>query len=657
MSHSKTRTLKITVTLTLLQFALVACSEVDIAGKSSQVNFEDVNELRITDTRPDIVLVVADDMRWDIMSGQGYPYVRTPNIDQFANDAAMMNNAFVPAALCSPSRASILTGREPHLASAPGIAWRNNSFLQTQRLFAEDLQAAGYTTAYIGKWHLGDGSIPKEGFDHWESFDWLGDMFDPTIYINGARQKFSGYADDILSARADKFMQDNADSLKPIFLMVGLKAPHLQFEHPERYNDEYADIDIPKPDSYYEDFGISGKLQAVKDWLGIENFHCGLKCFQNDWNTYIKKHYRAILGLDDSVGTLRNAISHRNKTDNTLFIYTSDNGYTLGEHGLTEKHMIYEEPIRVPFLIDFPGQDDSGYRFDGLVSTLDIAPTALDYAGVVIPDHMQGRSLKVLMDESIDKQNMRDDWRDELFMFYSEWQVGMRTDRYKYITSIKEEGHIELYDLQEDPKELQTVHADLAYSDVLTDMQQRLEGLMEDNKWTKRIHTPIRKLLVSSPINRADADRLARASSTAAVPTTDAVDDNGLSWRLVDRGIDRFDIGQGVPADSTVLVALTLERTDSYDPHTRILLGSPFPSAMYVNGEALWDNYEQRPIDYPNPPIVNQQALMIMRFDGEGDMSIGMGMEAPSGAISLPLESYTPLASTPRNRNLDWLSE
>ena len=143
---------------------------------------------------------------------------------------------------------------------------------------------------------------------------------------------------------------------------------------------------------------------------------------------------------------------------------------------------------------------------------------------------------------------MRDDWRDELFMFYSEWQVGMRTDRYKYITSIKEEGHIELYDLQEDPKELQTVHADPAYSDVLTDMQQRLEGLMEDNKWTKRIHTPIRKLLVSSPINRADADRLALASSTAAVPTTDAVDDNGLSWRLVDRGIDRFDIGQGVPA-------------------------------------------------------------------------------------------------------------
>ena len=477
-----------------------SCSDSSVKVKAERNVSSEMGDLTdsetpqdIEDDRPDVLVVVADDMRWDIMSGLGYPFVRTPNIDQFANEAAMMNNAFVPVALCSPSRAAILTGREPHQASAPGIAWRNNSFLQTQRTFVEDLQAAGYLTAYIGKWHLGDGSEPKKGFDHWESFDWLGAMFDPVVHINGVPQQFEGYADDILSARADKFMKDNADSDKPIFLMVGLKAPHLQFEHPVRYDNEYADVDIPKPDSYDEDFSVSGKLQDVKDWLGIENFSCGLNCFDNDWNTYIKQHYRAILGLDDSVGTLRAAIEHREKTDNTLFIYTSDNGYTLGEHGLTEKHMIYEEPIRVPFLVDFPGQEDRGYRFDGMVSTLDIGPTVLDYAQADIPDYMTGRSLKTLMDMSVSENVKREGWRDELFMYYTEWQVGVRTDRYKYIKSLKTDGHNELYDLELDPAESQTVHAAPEYAAVLEDMQERLDGLIENSQWAQRIRTPVKK--------------------------------------------------------------------------------------------------------------------------------------------------------------------
>jgi len=631
----------VTLIAALIIPILTSCSDNQSSAASSQVTLEDSSEqtIQANDSRPDIVVVIADDMRWDITSGQGHPFVRTPNLDQFATEAAVMNNAFVPVALCSPSRAAILTGREPHQASTPGIAWRNNSFLQTQRTFAEDLQAAGYTTAYIGKWHLGDGSKPKKGFDHWESFDWLGDMFDPVVHINGEPTQFDGYADDILSARADKFMKDNADSKKPIFLMVGLKAPHLQFEHPVRYDNEYADVDIPKPDSYYEDFSVSGKLQEVQDWLGIENFHCGLKCFNNDWNTYIKKHYRAILGLDDSVGTLRSAIAHRNKPDNTLFMYTSDNGYTLGEHGLTEKHMIYEEPIRVPFLVDFPGQEDRGYRFDGMVSTLDIAPTALDYAQASIPDYMTGRSLKQLMDPQLSEENKRAGWRNELFMFYSSWQVGVRTDRYKYIKSLSDDTHIELYDLELDPQELQTVHNDAAYANILIEMKQRLESLIQENEWAKRTRIPIHKLLVSSPIDRSQADELARTTSLGPIPNTNIVDENGITWREVDRGVERFDIGQNVPENSTVLVALPLERTVDWDPHTRIHLGSPYANAMYVGGEPLWDDYETRPIDYPNPPLLEKQTLMIMRFDGEGEMSVGMGYESAEGTIALPLES------------------
>ncbi len=193
-------------------------------------------------------------------------------------------------------------------------------------------------------------------------------------------------------------MEAHRDGTEPVFLMVGLKAPHLQFEYPARYETAFDGVGIPRPDTYDEDFSVSGKLQAVKDWLGMDEFHCGLNCFGDSWDRHIKSHYRAVLSLDDSVGTLRRAVSQRGKDDNTLFIYTSDNGYSLGDHGLTENHMVYDEPVRVPFLVDFPGWQDRGLRLDGLVSTMDIAPTALDYARVEPPPTMTGRSLKPLGD-------------------------------------------------------------------------------------------------------------------------------------------------------------------------------------------------------------------------------------------------------------------
>ncbi len=597
----------------------------------------DVDSDEVEDPRPDIVLVVADDMRWDLMSGENHPFVDTPNLDAFAAEAGKMTNAFVPLALCSPSRATILTGREPHLASAPVINWRNNSFLQTQRTFAEDLQAAGYTTAYIGKWHLGDGSKPKPGFDHWESFDWLGDFFDPVVHVNGVRREFSGYVDDVLSARADMFLEAHKDSGKPIFLMVGLKAPHLHFEHPPRHDDKFEGVGIPKPDTYDEDFSLSGKLQKVKDWLGMDSFHCGLNCFDDSWDTYIKDHYRAILGLDDSVGTLRAAMRHRGKDDNTLFIYTSDNGYSLGDHGLTEKHMVYEEPIRVPFLIDFPGKADRAFRFDGLVSTLDIAPTALDYAGVAVPPYMTGRSLKPLPGQ--DTEAAHDTWRDQLFFTYDQWQVAVRTDRFKYIEALNEPGHVELYDLQQDPKETRSVHADAEYASTLKAMRARLQQTIKENSWSARTNYPVKRLLVSQPIPEDEADALARSVSRGTVPDQGRVDGTGLQWSVVDRTATGLALGNDVPEGSSVLIALPLERKVDFDPYVRINLGAPFPSSMYVGGEVYWDNFERRSHNNPNPPLLEAATLVIMRFDGSGTMSIGMGVEAPQDTMTLPLEN------------------
>jgi len=586
------------------------------------------------DPRPDIVLVVADDMRWDLMSGKGHPFLDTPHLDAFAVQAASMDAAFVPVALCSPSRAAILTGREPHLASAPGIAWRNNSFLQTQRTFVEDLQAAGYATAYIGKWHLGDGATPRRGFDHWESFDWLGDFFDPTVHVNGEEHHFSGYVDDVLAARAEFFMQSHRDDAKPVFLMVGLKAPHLRFEYPARHEDAFDGVGIPRPDTYDEDFSVSGKLQAVKDWLGMDEFRCGLDCFEGSWDRYITSHYRAILGLDDSVGTLRRAVRHRSKGDNTLFVYTSDNGYSLGDHGLTEKHMLYEEPIRVPFLVDFPGSRDRGLRFDGLVSTLDIAPTALDYAGIAAPPTMQGRSLRPLAEAGADAPAPAD-WRDELFFAYDGWQVAVRTDRHKYIESLKEPGHVELYDLRADPKETRSVHADPAYAATLQAMDARLDRMIVENRWSPRVEYPVTGLLATQAFDTGQARAAATAVSRGTLPSIGADDALGLSWRRLARDERGFQLASGAPANSSVLVALPIERLVDFDPFVQLGIRAQWPASMYVDGQEVWSNRVRLPINHANPPLVGEDTLVVLRFDGRESLRLDLDVSAPQGTLAL----------------------
>ena len=589
---------------------------------------------------PDVMLVVSDDMRWDAMSNRGHPFLETPNFDALTSEATTMENAFVPIALCSPSRAAILTGREPHLASAPRIVWRNNSFLDTQTTVAEDLQDAGYETAYFGKWHLGDGSIPKRGFDHWESFDWLGDFFDPTIVVNGEPMEFEGYADDVIVERAERWLASRADSERPVFVVVGLKAPHLQFEHPERHATALEGVGIPKPDTYEEDFAESGKLQSIKDWLGMDVFHCGLKCFGGEWDTYIKYYYRAILGLDDSIGSLRAALRHRGREDRTLFVYTSDNGYSLGDHGLTEKHFVYEEPIRVPFVVDVPGDADAGLARSELVSTIDIVPTVLDYAGVAIPERVRGRSLRPLV-EAPDAAAV-DGWRDELFFMYEKAQIAVRTERYKYIESLTVPGHVELYDLELDPRETRTVHADPDYADTLAGMEARLRAITAENGWSARGTLPVGRALVSSPVPTADAERLGLATSLGPAPTAGALDANGLLWRELDAGpTGAFAFADGAPEDASVLVALPIERTVDWDPMVEIVLPREVTGAMYVGGERKWDDFEPRPIDVPNPPLAGPETLVVMRLDGTGPLTAELGIESPSGTVRLPLEDRT----------------
>jgi len=615
--------------------------------------------LPVTRERPNIVLVVSDDQRWDLMSGLGHPFLKTPGLDAMAQTGTLMQNAFVPVALCSPSRGALLTGREVHKASAPRIVWRNNSFLETQETIAVDMQAAGYETAYLGKWHLGEGSKPKPGFDHWESFDWLGDFFDPVIWVNGEAQQFEGFVDDILARRAQAVIEENEKSDKPLFMVVGLKQPHLQFEHPSRHARAFDNVSIPQPPTYNEDFAQSGKLQEIDDWLGIENFHCGLNCFDDSWDTYITSHYKAIQGLDDAIGTIRDAIDKGTQSDNTLFVYTSDNGYSLGDHGLTEKHFVYEEPIRVPLLVDAPGEAGAGQSPSEMVTTIDIAPTIFDYADIERPSTFVGRSLRPLIEGSADAV-ASEPWRDELFFMYEKAQVAVRTETMKLIRSLTVDGHFELYDLASDPTETRTVFDDPNYQAARVEMQRRLKSIISANQWSQRKSYPVRELLVSQPFATADAERMALAVSAAGIrpqagEQSVGQDNFSLQWRELTVGTDRFADRFLLKDDplaqegQSVLAVLPMELLTDWDSFTEVKIRRRTSASMYHGGRQLWNNtaLERLPLDAANPPLYQGENFVVLRFDDTGAMDVNVEIESPEDTIKLPLEDNRTLGNAP----------
>lgn len=622
---------------------LYACSS-DPINEEPPLWREDTAE---TDPRPDIVLVVSDDMRWDLMSARGHAFLKTPELDALAEQGAMMLNAFVPVAVCSQSRAAILTGKDVHKASAPVMVWKNNSFLQTQKTLASYLQEAGYTTAFIGKWHLGEGSIPKPGFDHWESFDWLGEFNDPVIYRNGEPIEHKGYVDDILSSRAHRVLYENREPGKPMFVMVSLKAPHLQFEHPARHAHAFADVDIPKPDTYEEDYASSGKPMGIFEWLSIENHPCGLKCFANSWQQFIKYHYRAVLGLDDQIGVLRDAIAAGRKPENTLFIYTSDNGYSLGDHGLSAKHFVYEEPVRVPFLVDAPGLNDIGRRSEALVSTTDIAPTILDYADIDIPSDMSGRSLRPLLESEAPPLN----WRDSVFLMYEKerhtvpTQVAIRTEQYKLIQSVVDSTNYELYDLQVDPQETTNVYAEPHYAKQRGALRRKLAATLAQKQWTPRTTFPVNSILVSNPVSIAQAQSLAHGLSVDTVTVGDDPQ-SGLNWREIvrDQASNTMPItSQDVAAQSqgqAVLVVLPFERIVDWDPFVHVMLTQGVHADAYVNNEMIYSTkVPPKPGDVINPPLVQSRQHVLLVVDISSAQNFAVNLRVASDTIRLPLEN------------------
>ena len=403
-----------------------------------------------------VIFILSDDHRYDFMGFLNKPkFLETPNMDRLARQGAYIKYATVSTSLCSPSRASILTGQYAH---KHGVVDNNTRVPEGTRFFPQDLQKAGWQTAFMGKWHMGHASDePRPGFDKWISFRGQGVYFNPTFNIDGKRVKRQGHVSDLLTDYALDWLESDCDSGKPFMLYLSHKAVHAMFEPAKRHLDKYENVELEYPKSMaYTEENYKGKPDWVKEqrnsWHGVDYMYHD----QMDFDTFYRRYCETLLSVDDSIGRVIKYLEDNNLAEDTLVMYMGDNGFVFGEHGLIDKRHMYEESMRVPFLAWCPGMIKPGTVIEELIQNIDIAPTILDVAGLETPDRMDGKSFLPIL------QGKKIPWRDAAFYEYY-WERnfpqtptthGVRTDRYKYIHYHGIWDIDELYDLKEDPKEM-----------------------------------------------------------------------------------------------------------------------------------------------------------------------------------------------------------
>jgi len=449
--------------------------------------------LVVNDTRPNIVFVLVDDLRWDEIGVAGHPYVETPHIDRIAKEGAWFQRAFTTTPLCSPARATFLTGLYPHTNGITDNLARNE---QSHKLetFPKMLNAVGYDTAFIGKWHMGNDDSPRPGFSTWAGMKGQGEALNPELNINGTRQPFEGYVTDILTDLSVDFVAKPRQA--PFLLYVSHKAMHPNitqlddgssvaspsgvpgFIPADRHKGRYAQMPVMRrPNSGIVPDDRPALMRQIGDLPPLS------KATVTPEQT-IHQRQEMLLGVDDSVGRIVAAIDELGQLDNTIVVVTSDHGFWYGEHGLSnERRLSYEEALRIPMMIRYPDRVSAGLRPTQMVLSIDIAPTMLELAGVTPPDNLQGMSLAPILDGG------NPEWRSSFLVeYYSDtvferiFKMGykaVRTDRYKYIQYVDLAGMNELYDLSADPYELRNVINDSRYAETLTEMQAELERLLD----------------------------------------------------------------------------------------------------------------------------------------------------------------------------------
>ncbi len=419
--------------------------------------------------RPNIIFFLVDDQRYDIMSMMDHPFIETPNIDRLAKRSVYFKEAFVTTSLCSPSRASMITGQYAHKHDVID----NNSDLDPKTpTYPKELQKVGYKTGFIGKWHMGEASDSRRpGFDYWVSFEGQGKYINPKLNIDGDRKEVKGHMSDVLTDLAVGYIKDQADKKETYFLCISHKAVHENFTPTERHHRKYIDKQITYPNSYANtEENYKGKPDWLKkqrkSWHGAErNYADGDKVEGDNLARMTQLYAECMLGVDESLGRLVNTLEDLGELENTVIIYMSDNGYLLGEHGLIDKRVMYEESIRVPAFLYWGEKIKEGRVNDEFVLNIDIAPTILDIASAKKPDTMQGESfLPLALGEAIE---WRQDFLYEYFIDNMAVQTptifGLRTKQYSYITYHGVWDSFELYDVKKDPNQRNNLLGEVVY--------------------------------------------------------------------------------------------------------------------------------------------------------------------------------------------------
>ena len=444
---------------------------------------------------PNILVVVVDHLRWDDIGVAGHAFVQTPAIDQLAREGATFDNAFVTTPLCSPSRATFLTGLYPH---AHGITDNTDHGVASHQLptFARDLQRAGYTTGFVGKWHMGNDETRRPGFDYWAALRGRGEAIDPFLNDGVSTTRVEGYVTDVLTDRAVAFLEQPRDG--PFMLFLAHKALHPNvrqlddgstaaagldqppgFIPADRHRGMYAEAPITRrPSSGVPPVGKPALERQINDLPPL-----GPDTVTTDRT--IRERLEMLMAVDDSLARLTDMLRQTGELESTIIIFTSDHGYFYGEHGLSaERRLAYEETLRIPLIVRFAPLVRPGSRVGPLTLSVDLAPTLLDLAGVE-PDHpLHGRSLLPLLVGRAPR------WRTAfLAEYYSDTVFrriqnmgyqAVRTDRHKYIHYTDLDGMDELYDLLADPFEMENLIVDPAHAETLESMQTELERLLEE---------------------------------------------------------------------------------------------------------------------------------------------------------------------------------
>lgn len=494
---------------------VISCKDTDTSSKVAMAE-ENLSEVQ----KPNIIYIMADDLTTQAISAYGGIYkdiAPTPNIDRIANEGMLFQDVLCTNAICGPSRAAILTGNYSNLNGY----YKNESggkFDETQWTFPQEFQKNGYQTSLFGKWHLGTEPQGFNVYKYHNSAGQQGHYWDPVYNVNGKDQKMEGYSTNISTDFAMQWLESERQQDEPFMMVLQYKAPHRPWQPDHKYEQLWEDIDMPYPATFDDDYKgrelTAGDTEMTMDYFsrrdmkfeepadlkGTEKIKWafygakpgeivqpeGMTAEEGKkwrYQTYIKDYLACVKSVDDNIGRVLKYLDDNGLAENTVIVLTSDQGFYLGDHGFFDKRFIYEESLRMPFMVKYPKMVKAGTVNEDIITNIDFAPTLLDLANIKTEQAMQGRSFKSILEGKTPQ-----DWEQAMYYHYYEFpywhhvqpHYGIRTQKYTLAHFYYNIDVWELYDLENDPQQLKNVINDPQYANVVEDLKVDLKDLMKE---------------------------------------------------------------------------------------------------------------------------------------------------------------------------------